>query len=77
MRLPSFTYHAPRTLDQALKIKGELGAQAPVLAGGTDLIVNLKHRLSSPSALISLKNIREIRGIEVKPDAVVIPRPPL
>ena len=72
MRLPSFTYHAPRTLDQALKIKGELGAQAPVLAGGTDLIVNLKHRLSSPSALISLKNIREIRGIEVKPDAVVI-----
>lgn len=72
MRLPSFAYHAPHTLDQALKIKGEFGAQAPVLAGGTDLIVNLKHRLSAPSALISLRKIKELRGIEAKPDAVVI-----
>jgi 4-hydroxybenzoyl-CoA reductase subunit beta len=72
MRLPSFAYHAPHSLDQALKIKGELGAQAPVLAGGTDLIVNLKHQLSSPTALISLRNIKEIRGIQAKPDSVII-----
>ena len=66
MRLPSFAYHAPHTLDQALKIKRELGAQAPVLAGGTDLIVNLKHQLSSPAALISLRNIKELKGIQAK-----------
>jgi 4-hydroxybenzoyl-CoA reductase subunit beta len=72
MRLPSFAYHAPQALDQALKIKSELGAQASVLAGGTDLIVNLKHRVSSPSALISLRNIKEIRGIQTKADSVVI-----
>ena len=46
MRLPSFAYHAPHTLDQALKIKRELGAQAPVLAGGTDL-----HRQPQASTL--------------------------
>ncbi|MGB6066283.1 MAG: FAD binding domain-containing protein [Desulfomonilaceae bacterium] len=72
MRLPSFAHHAPHTLDQVLKIKGELGTQAAFLAGGTDLIVNLKHRLSSPSALISLRNVKEIKGIEVKPDAVIV-----
>ncbi|MGO9570860.1 MAG: FAD binding domain-containing protein [Desulfomonilaceae bacterium] len=72
MRLPSFAYHAPHSLDQVLRFKGELGSQASVLAGGTDLIVNLKHQLFSPSALISLRNIKEIRGIEVKPDVVII-----
>ena len=72
MRLPSFAYHAPSTLVEALRIKSELGASAPILAGGTDLIVNLKHRVSAPAAVISLRNIREIKGIEAKPDAVVI-----
>jgi CO/xanthine dehydrogenase FAD-binding subunit len=55
-----------------LKIKSRLGASAPVVAGGTDLIVNLKHRLASPAAVISLKNIKEMTGIEAKPDSVVI-----
>jgi 4-hydroxybenzoyl-CoA reductase subunit beta len=72
MRLPSFAYHAPQTLAEALKVKGELGAQASVLAGGTDLLVNLKHRLSSPSALISLRNIKEIKGIRLTADSLVI-----
>lgn len=72
MRLPPFAYHAPKGLESALKIKGELGAQALVLAGGTDLLVNLKHRLLAPAALISLKHIRELRGIDAKPDALII-----
>jgi 4-hydroxybenzoyl-CoA reductase beta subunit len=72
MRLPPFAYHAPQSLDKALKIKTELGASASILAGGTDLIVNLKHRTSSPAAVISLKNIGEMKGIEVKPDSIII-----
>jgi 4-hydroxybenzoyl-CoA reductase beta subunit len=72
MRLPPFEYHAPDTLEKALKIKREFGAAVPVLAGGTDLVVNLKHRLSSPTALLSLRNINELRGIDVKPDSVVL-----
>ena len=72
MLLPSFDYHAPGSLAEALKIKNQLGTSAPILAGGTDLIVNLKHRLASPAAVISLKNIKEMTGIEAKPDSVVI-----
>jgi len=72
MRLPSFAYHAPTSLVEALRIKNEMGTSAPILAGGTDLIVNLKHRLASPAAVISLKNIKDMTGIEAKPDSVVI-----
>lgn len=72
MRLPPYDYHAPEALDAALKLKGELGGSASILAGGTDLIVNLKHRLFSPASVISLKNIKEMRGIEAKMDSLVI-----
>jgi len=72
MRLPPFEYHAPQSLDQALALKAQFGSAAAILAGGTDLIVNLKNRLSSPAAVVSLKNIKELRGIEDKGDAVII-----
>ena len=72
MRLPPFAYHAPTSLVEAFRIKNELGTSAAVLAGGTDLIVNLKHRLAGPAAVISLKNLKEMTGIEAKPDSVVI-----
>src|SRR4030042_1649219 len=72
MRLPSFDYHAPTSLVEALRIKNELGTSAAILAGGTDLIVNLKHRVASPAAVISLKNMKEMTGIEAKPDSVAI-----
>jgi len=72
MRLPLLAYHAPTSLVEALRIKNELGMSAPILAGGTGLIVNLKHRLASPAAVISLKNIKEMTGIEANSHSVVI-----
>jgi 4-hydroxybenzoyl-CoA reductase subunit beta len=72
MRLPPFEYQAPSTLDEALKIKRDQGASAQILAGGTDLIVNLKHRLFSPATVVSLNNITEIKQIELRPDALVL-----
>ncbi|MEW6351444.1 MAG: FAD binding domain-containing protein [Thermodesulfobacteriota bacterium] len=72
MRLPQYEYHAPESLRQALAIKSELGAAALVLAGGTDLVVQLKHGLSTPAALVSLKNLKELQGVRSSPDAVLI-----
>ena len=72
MRLPPFEYRAPETLDEAVRIKGEQGASALILAGGTDLIVNLKHRLLSPATLISIRKIKEMNGIRREPDALVV-----
>lgn len=72
MRLPPFEYHAPESVEQLLAVKGRLGASAVVLAGGTDLVVNLKHRVIAPSAVVSIKNVKELQGIDVGRDTLTI-----
>jgi CO/xanthine dehydrogenase FAD-binding subunit len=61
MLIPRFTYHKPSTLKEACEIKGELKNKALFLAGGTDLLVNLKRGVISPENLISLNGIEELR----------------
>lgn len=57
MLLPKFNYHAPTTLDEACSLLGRYGAKAKCLAGGTDLLVNLKKKLLAPEQIISLNKI--------------------
>ncbi|MFO7783790.1 MAG: FAD binding domain-containing protein [Thermodesulfobacteriota bacterium] len=57
MLLPRFEYHDPRDLDEACRLMGDLGQEARPLAGGTDLLVNMKKRLLSPEHLVSLGRI--------------------
>ncbi len=60
MLLPRFEYHDPRDLDEACGLMGELGKEARPLAGGTDLLVNMKKRLISPEHLVSLGRIEDL-----------------
>jgi len=55
-----FTYHAPESLEEALKLLNEYRGQARVLAGGTDLIVDMKLRRKEPKHIISLTKIKEL-----------------
>ena len=48
MLLPSFDYYRPRSLPEALSLLGQMGEEARPLAGGTDLLVNLKLKKLSP-----------------------------
>jgi len=48
------------------------GPGAKVLAGGTDLLVNMKHRIEMPETLVSLKKVASIRGIGPEGDDTVI-----
>ena len=63
---PSFDYVVPTTLEEAVRLCAEPGA-IPV-AGGTDLLPSLKHRLFEPAPLVSLSRLPELRGIEATPD---------
>ena len=63
LRLPSFRYHRPDTVLEAVSILGEYGESAMPVSGGTDLIPNMKHRLFTPEHLVALKGISELRGI--------------
>ena len=55
MSIPEYT--APATLDDALGIKKERGAEARVIAGGTDLILRMRDKVFSPSVLIDLRRL--------------------
>jgi CO/xanthine dehydrogenase FAD-binding subunit len=57
MLLPKFDYHAPTTLKEACSLLGHYGVKAKCLAGGTDLLVNLKKKLLAPEQIISLNKI--------------------
>jgi 4-hydroxybenzoyl-CoA reductase subunit beta len=64
LRLPEFEYHRPRTLEEAIGLLDRLGPAAMPIAGGTDLVPNLKHRLHEPRHLVALRGIDGLRGIE-------------
>jgi carbon-monoxide dehydrogenase medium subunit len=58
-----FEYHAPRTVPEAVKLLGELGEDAKLLAGGHSLLPMMKLRFAEPSHLIDLGRIDSLRGI--------------
>jgi 4-hydroxybenzoyl-CoA reductase subunit beta len=61
MRLPHFRYHAPRTVREAADLLSE--GEAMIVAGGTDLLPNMKRRQQVPATLIGLRNIAELHAI--------------
>ncbi len=63
LRLQEYSYHRPATLDAALSLLQREDAMP--IAGGTDLMPNMKHRLFSPNHLVALKGISEMRGIRM------------
>ena len=58
-----FDYHAPRTVTEAIKLLGDLGPDAKLLAGGHSLLPMMKLRFATPAHLIDLGRIPELRGI--------------
>ena len=58
-----FAYHRPRTVAEAVAIKRELPG-ARYLAGGTDLLIKMKDGKMSAAALVSLRNVPELHGID-------------
>jgi len=72
LRLPPYRYHRPETTSEAVSLKVEHAEDAMYVAGGTDLIPNMKHRLFEPGHLIALRGVRELGGIEDAGDHVRI-----
>jgi len=61
MRLPWFDYRAPRSVAEASRILAGEGPRAMLIAGGTDLLPNMKRRHQTPKVLVSLKGISCLR----------------
>lgn len=70
--MQSFTYHAPRRLDEALDLLASQG-DARLIAGGTALVIMMKQELVQPEHLVDLRNLRpSLAAISVDDGAVRI-----
>ena len=63
MRLPRFQYYTPVEIGEAAKILDDEGTNAMLIAGGTDLIPNMKRKQQMPQTLIALRNIESLKRI--------------
>ena len=67
MSYPAFRYTAPRTTREAvetLRIAQEKGIRASVLAGGTDLMPQLREGTTTPEVVVDISRIPVLKRIE-------------
>jgi carbon-monoxide dehydrogenase medium subunit len=67
-----FDYAVAESVDDAIRLLGEGGADARLLAGGHSLLPLMKLRFAAPSLLVDLRKVGELRGIEVGDDSIRI-----
>lgn len=64
MKPAPFDYHAPASIEDAIKLLAQAKGDAAVLAGGQSLVPLLNMRVARPGALVDLRNISELAYIE-------------
>lgn len=73
MQVPAhFEYEKATTVDHALALLAQWGAEARVVAGGHSLIPMMKLRLARPEALIDINELTELSYLRLSGDELVI-----
>lgn len=62
--LNQFDYYAPKSKAEALELVKSLGDKAKIMAGGTDLIIQMKEKMVQPGAIIDISSLEELKGIK-------------
>lgn len=63
-KIKEFEYFEPSTLSEAVSLLAQYRGKAKILAGGTDLLIQMKQRNLTPEYLIDIKNISELDYIK-------------
>ena len=71
LTLPAFQFHQPSTLDEAVALLAAHPGKVKVIAGGTDLVPNMKHRLFTPEHVVGLQGIKGLKVIFEDGEAMV------
>lgn len=69
--MENFVYYKPQTLAEAVSLLQE-HPRAAVMAGGTDLIVQMREGLRRPPEIIDIKDIPDLHGIKVSPSEIFL-----
>lgn len=66
--LPRFDFLSPSSIEEAVSTTSLPNAGMAILAGGTDLLVNIKHGLRKPNRVVWLGKVPELRTISFSPE---------
>ena len=73
MKPAAFRYHAPKTIDDAVKLLAEVaGEDGRVLAGGQSLVPTMAFRLAKPAHLVDINGVEALNRIAVAGGKLVI-----
>lgn len=72
MHLPDVELHRCETLDDASAVMVRHAGQARILAGGTDVLVDLKTGRVTARHLVSINRITSLRGVSLVPEGLRI-----
>ena len=69
---PSFEYHRPSSVEEAVGLLSSLGSEVKILAGGHSLLPMMKLRFAEPEHLVDINRIPDLKGVRVIGDDIVI-----
>ena len=72
MKASAFAYARATSVANALDLLASHGDRAKVLSGGQSLVPAMNLRLISPELIIDIGDIRELRGIAVKGETLIV-----
>ena len=70
--MQDFEYTAPTSLEGVIGLLSETWGETEIYAGGTDLVTCLKQGLTAPRRVVSLRNVKELKGITILDDSIEI-----
>jgi carbon-monoxide dehydrogenase medium subunit len=70
MKLPPLEYACPTTLSEAVALLASRDGDAKAIAGGQSLMPMMAFRIATPTLLVDLRKLNELRGIKISADGV-------
>ncbi len=68
----NFEYRRPQTLEEALDFLAAFGSETCILAGGTDLVVDLRQGAARPGYVLDIGRLDELKGIELVDGKLIV-----
>src|SRR5436309_2449595 len=65
--MKAFAYTAPSTVDEAIGVLAEQGPRARILAGGTDILVQLREGRKDADCVVDIKRVAEVNELSFDP----------
>jgi carbon-monoxide dehydrogenase medium subunit len=65
------TYHTPTSIDETLRLLAEYGPEARIIAGGTDLLVELRRGVRQAPVLIDVTRIGDLDRVHLDDEGLI------